>query len=111
MKPILLVSVAFYLVGCAAQNQRDQDVADRNYLQCVHAAAQTLAVSSNAPADVVAATAARACPDHLRMVEGSRVLPLGGAAEAAEFAENLTREMTKTLVADVEQARRGKQNR
>jgi uncharacterized lipoprotein NlpE involved in copper resistance len=110
MKQVLLVSVAFSLLGCAVQNQRDQDTADRNYSQCVHAAAQTLAVSSTAPADVVAATAARSCPDHLRMVEGARALPLG-AAQAAEFANNLTQEMSKTLVADVEQARRGAPNR
>ena len=110
MGKLLVISVLLFpLFGCAAQNQRDQEVADRNYSECVRAAAKTLALTTNLPADRVAASAARSCPDHLKMVEGSRALPLGGAAAAAEFAENVAQEMARTLVADVEQARRGAQ--
>jgi hypothetical protein len=106
---ILVISVLFSLVGCVAENERNQQVADRNYSQCAHDAAKTLALSSSAPADVVADMAARSCPDHLKMVEGARALPLGAAA-AAQFADDLVHAMEKTLVTDVEQARRGAQN-
>jgi hypothetical protein len=110
MKTILLIAILMGQWGCVAQNERDQQSADRNYMECARAAAQSLALSSNLPADRVAATAARSCPAYLRMVEGSRALPLG-ANEAAAFADNFAQETAKTLVADVEQARRSAPNR
>jgi len=105
MKAVLLIGILMGQYGCVAQNERDQQSADRNYTECVRAAAQTLALSTNLPAERVAATAARSCPDYLKMVAGARALPLG-ADEAAAFAENFAQETAKTLVADVEQARR-----
>ena len=110
MKAVLLIGILMGQYGCVAQNERDQQSADRNYQECARAAARSMAVSTNLPADRVAANAAKSCPAYLKMVEGSRALPLGGF-EAAAFAENFAQETAKTLVADVEEARRSAANR
>ena len=96
------------LAGCAGDNKREQQTADAAYTQCVRAAARTLALSSSGPADQVAVAAARSCPGQLKAVEDSRVLPLGGAYAAANYADSVVQDMAKTVEPDVVQARQGR---
>ena len=99
--------VGFVLAGCAAENKRYQEAADAAYLQCVRAAARTLALRSNDTADLVAAAAAKSCPRERKAVEDSRALPLG-AFEAAKFAEGVERDIAAQLVAEVVEARQAR---
>jgi hypothetical protein len=100
--------LGFGVACCAADNKREQQTADTAYTQCVHTAARTLALRSNEPADQVAAAAARSCPGELKAIENSRVLPLGGAYEAANYADGVARDMANTVEPDVVQARQGR---
>jgi hypothetical protein len=102
---IILVLAPATLACCAAENTEFQQKADAAYTQCVRAAARNLAVRSNEPADQVAAAAAKSCPGELKAVENSRVLPLGGAYEAAGYAQNVVQDMAKQLEPEVVQAR------
>jgi GTP cyclohydrolase FolE2 len=100
-----VILLGLMLACCAGDNKREQQTADAAYAQCARAAARTLALSSTEAADLVAEAAARSCPGQLKMIENSRVLPLGSAYAAASFAEDVVRDMAKTVEADVVQAR------
>ena len=102
-----VILLGLVLACCAGDNKREQQTADAAYAQCVRAAARTLAVSSTEAADLVAEAAARSCPGQLKVIENSRALPLG-AVGAANFAQDLARDMAKTVEPEVMQARQGR---